>query len=294
MSQRFDDSKSDIRYSLRDDYHDKGKIPQSFDNTSFSLREIVGADGTEYGVGVYLNTELLTNLSDEERIEIVKKHIKVLDGSVFSAFDNNGDKVKIKIAPNSKYKTEKGRFERANRHLTNFLDNKKKQESLVLIDELIVSATFRGTETANHPHSWLDNYGKNNWEIWTTYIQDKENTIWEEKLQVSNSTNGEKILYDVHPIKKLGRAEHCPKLQLMLIYHNKVKMSRMYKTCYFGTKLVTSVLSKDNRKILHDINKIRQVGATTFSAKQSGNNSSLTDKNIISKNNKNVKNTSSK
>ena len=101
--------------------------------------------------------------------------------------------------------TEKGKRERANRHLTNLIFAEEKQESLILIDEIINSATFKGKEPANHTHDWLDNKGKNEWDVWTTYIQDKENTIWEAKLKVANTTNGEKILYDVYPIEKVGR-----------------------------------------------------------------------------------------
>ena len=36
-----------------------------------------------------------------------------------------------------------------------------------------------------------------------TYIQDKENTVWKATLNIANSANGEKILYDIVPIKKV-------------------------------------------------------------------------------------------
>lgn len=49
---------------------------------------------------------------------------------------------------------------------------------------------------------WLDNNGKNNWEYWKTYIQDKNNAIWQATLNVANATDGRKILYDINPIKK--------------------------------------------------------------------------------------------
>ena len=86
----------------------------------------------------------------------------------------------------------------------------QKQEAIILIDENISTATFRGEESATQPHGWLDNNGKNKWEIWTTYIQDKEKTIWEAKLKVANSTNGEKILYDVYPIQKVEPGRTMP------------------------------------------------------------------------------------
>ena len=46
--------------------------------------------------------------------------------------------------------------------------------------------------------------GKNDWQYWTTYIQDKNNTVWEATLNVAESANGVKYLYDIDPIKKVG------------------------------------------------------------------------------------------
>ena len=47
---------------------------------------------------------------------------------------------------------------------------KEKQESLILIDEIISAATFKEPEPAKHKHGWLDNNGKNEWDVWTTHI----------------------------------------------------------------------------------------------------------------------------
>ena len=182
----------------------------NYGDVQYSLREIVGIDGTNYGVGVYLDSQKLDGLSEEERVEKVREHIKKLGGHPFSAFDNDGNEVKIKVAPKTKYMNEKGKWERANRHLTNFVIEKEKQESLILIDEIISAATFKEQEPAKHNHGWLDNNGQNEWDVWTTYIQDKENTIWEAKLKVTNTTNGEKVLYDVHPIEKVGPGRTMP------------------------------------------------------------------------------------
>ena len=184
--------------------------PTSDPDIRYSLREIVGEDGTNYGVGVYLDSQKLDGLSDKERIDKVREHIEKLGGHTFSAFDNDGNEVKIKVAPKTKYLNEKGKWERANRHLTNFVIEKEKQESLILIDEIISAATFKEKEPAKHNHGWLDNKGKNEWDVWTTYIQDKENTIWEAKLKIANTTNGEKVLYDVHPIEKVGPGRTMP------------------------------------------------------------------------------------
>ena len=48
--------------------------------------------------------------------------------------------------------------------------------------------------------------GKNDWQYWTTYIQDKNNTDWEATLNVTESANGVKYLYDINPIKKVGQS----------------------------------------------------------------------------------------
>ncbi len=47
--------------------------------------------------------------------------------------------------------------------------------------------------------------GKNDWQYWTTYIQDKNNTVWEATLNVAESANGVKYLYDIDPIEKVGQ-----------------------------------------------------------------------------------------
>lgn len=46
--------------------------------------------------------------------------------------------------------------------------------------------------------------GKNDWQYWTTYIQDKNNAVWKATLNVAESANGVKYLYDIDPIKKVG------------------------------------------------------------------------------------------
>ena len=70
------------------------------------------------------------------------------------------------------FKNEKGRKVYVNQHLTNYLDNPIKQEAIALVDELILTANYVTSEGARHKHGWLDNKGKNLWDIWTTYLQE--------------------------------------------------------------------------------------------------------------------------
>ena len=90
-------------------------------DVKFSIKAIIGNSGKNYGTGVYLDSNTLSTLNTEERVSKVKNYITHLGGRLFSAFDNYGKEVKIKIAPKSKYKNEKGNWERANRHLTNLI-----------------------------------------------------------------------------------------------------------------------------------------------------------------------------
>ena len=183
LSERFNEKSKDIRHKVRN---------------------IVGKSGKNYGKGVYLDSTLLTGLTDEERVQMVKEYIKELGGSVFTAYDDKNKLVDIHIVEsNKKFKNEKGRRVYVNQHLTDYLKNPTKQEAITLIDELIVTANYTKSENARHKHGWLDNDGKNTWDVWTTYLQDKENTVWKANLQIANSVNGEKILYEIHPIEKV-------------------------------------------------------------------------------------------
>ena len=89
--------------------------------------------------------------------------------------------------------------------LTKNRDSAVKQESIVLVDELISAATEGQHTSPQYSHGWLDNYGLNPWQEWTVFVQDKSGMIWRASLQIATATNGEKILYDIFPIKKVER-----------------------------------------------------------------------------------------
>ena len=173
------------------------------ETTQYQVRQIFGDSGTEYGIGVYLDSTLLSNLTDSQRVEMVKEYIRDIGGQSFVAYDNSGSKVSVRVAKSSeKFVNERGKLVPVNRDLeTKYRKNIVKQESVVLLDELVSTSSYRGQESAKHSHGWIDNNGENPWEYWKTFVQDKENTVWEATLNVATSANGEKILYDVWPIK---------------------------------------------------------------------------------------------
>ncbi len=178
------------------------------DETKYSLGEIIDENNNSYGIGVHLDSTLLDTLSPDERIEMVKEYVKELGGTPFTAYDSAGNAVDIMIAkPGAKFKNKNGKRVPATKDLTNKrIGRDVKQEAIALVDELILTAEYDTSKAPQYPHGWLDNNGQNDWEYWTTYIQDKNNTIWKATLNVANSADGAKILYDISPIKKVGRS----------------------------------------------------------------------------------------
>ena len=182
--------------------------PTADPDIRYSIREIKGEDGTDYGKGVYLDSTLLEGLTDAERKEMMRERVKELGGQTITAYDPNGEAVDIRIAaPSEKFRNRNGRKVPVAKDLSTKRNGTKvKQESVVLADELIATSRYEGRKKAGYPHDWLDNNGKNDWQYWTTYIQDKNNTVWKATLNVAESANGVKYLYDIDPIEKVGQS----------------------------------------------------------------------------------------
>ena len=173
----------------------------------FSVKEIIGDSGKSYGIGVYLDSDKLTTLTDDERIDEVKRFIKGIGGREFVAYDKNGNAHTIHIAKaTQKFVNKNGKQQYVNKDLTSYLKKEIKQESVVLIDELVANARYYTSQSAKYPHGWIDDYGKNDWEYWKVYIQEKNKTVWEATLDIATSANGDKILYDIYPIEMVERS----------------------------------------------------------------------------------------
>ena len=184
------------------------QTPTADPDIRYSIREIKGEDGTDYGKGVYLDSTLLEGLTDAERKEMVRERVKELGGQTITTYDPNGKAVDIRIAaPGEKFRNRNGRKVSATKDIAVKGNTVKiKQETVVLADEVIRTSQYKRSKPASYPHGWLDNNGKNAWDKRITYLQDKNNTVWEATLHIATSTNGVKHLYDISPIKKVGRA----------------------------------------------------------------------------------------
>lgn len=173
--------------------------------TRFSINEIVDDDGNKYGIGVVLDSNLLEGLNQNERKQMVKERVVgELAGQQVIAYDKSGNAVEINFAQKGdKFKNKNGKNASVLKELYHKnIDKSIKQEAVVLADELVESAKYRESEKAKYSHDWLDNNGKNKWDYWDVYIQDKNKTVYVATLNVANTQNGSKILYDIDPIKK--------------------------------------------------------------------------------------------
>lgn len=187
---------------------------QSVEGTKNLITEIVGDSGTSYGTGVYLDSDLLTGLTDAERKQMVKMRVvEELAGNTFVAYDSNNNPVEISLAKKGeKIKTQSGGKMAVLEELyRKGINHEVKQEAVVLADELISASQYNSSNPAKHTHDWLDNNGQNKWDERKVYIQDKNKTVWEATLHIANSTDGRKILYDITPINMTeGAGNHAP------------------------------------------------------------------------------------
>lgn len=157
---------------------------------------------------------------------MVKARIAELGDQTFTAYDGDTP-VEIKIENSRKrFKNKSGRIVSVNKDLTTKnIDKGIKQEAVVLSDELIYASNYKENAPAHHSHGWLDNNGKNDWEKRTVIIQEKNNSVWEATLHIANAQNGEKILYDIDPIKKWRGPENRTLPPLRIVYAKARKMS---------------------------------------------------------------------
>lgn len=177
-------------------------------------QNITGDSGKVYGDGVYLDSNLLDGLSDKERVQMVKARIAELGGQTFTAYDGDTP-VEIKIESHNKsFINNNGKRAKVNNDLaTKNINRKIKQETVVLSDEIIRASKFKESVPSKYSHGWLDNKGHGNWERRTVFVQEKNNSVWEATLHIANTQNGEKILYDIDPIKIVdGTASPSKKL----------------------------------------------------------------------------------
>ncbi len=180
------------------------------DKVQNSVREIVGQSGKNYGVGVYLDSSIFDGLNPIERERKVKSFVvDNLAGKSFVAYDNDNNEVEIEIAKAD----DSFRVGYKSRSVLPALYQKAgkkslRQESVALTDELISAARYSDSVRSTKSHGWIDRYGKNDWDYWTVYIQEQNGNVWKAILNVANTKDGRKLLYEIDPFEPVEVAEN--------------------------------------------------------------------------------------
>ena len=240
--------------------------PTENEDIRYSDREIVGESGKSYGMGVYLDSSLLTGLNEDERKQMVKLFVTTeLAGNHFTAYDSSNNAIDVMIAgknasivnKNKKKVQVIGELYKKNNNLH------VKQEAVVLADEMIANAKYDSSKAPDYSHGWLDNYGQNDWEYWKVHIQEKNGTVWEAILNIANSVNGEKILYDIDPIKKVeGAVKSASNSTNDSINQNiessQVQNSERDNVSVYDLMGQNKELQKQNAKLEEDVSRLKE------------------------------------
>lgn len=240
--------------------------PTEDEDIRYSDREIVGESGKSYGMGVYLDSSLLTGLNEDERKQMVKLFVTTeLAGNHFTAYDSSNNAIDVMIAGKnasivnkSKRKVQViGELYRKNNSLH------VKQEAVVLADEMIANAKYDSSKAPDYSHGWLDNYGQNDWEYWKVHIQEKNGTVWEATLNIANSVNSEKILYDIDPIKKVEGAVKSASNSTNDSINQNIESSQVQNSDRDNVSVYDLMgqnkeLQKQNEKLEEDVNRLKE------------------------------------
>lgn len=185
-------------------YQSLQKRKENNNDAKYSIREIVSESGKDYGKGVYLDSTFLDNLSDSERIDLIKEYVRELAHKELSAFDRNGNEYLITVLGSERFLSKSGKRIPANTDLRRKNINiKTKQEAIALIDEVVVSSKIvKDGEKSKYAHGWIDNFGKSNWKSLQTYVIDRSGEIWSVFLSVSKGADGNNYLYDLNTKKE--------------------------------------------------------------------------------------------
>ena len=240
--------------------------PTENEDIRYSDREIIGESGKSYGMGVYLDSSLLTGLNEDERKQMVKLFVTTeLAGNHFTAYDSSNNAIDVVIAGKNASIVNKnkrkvqviGELYKKNNNLY------VKQEAIILADEMIANAKYDSSKAPDYSHGWLDNYGQNDWEYWKVHIQEQNGTVWEATLNIANSVNGEKILYDIDPIKKVeGAVKSASNSTNDSINQNigssQVQYSERDNVSVYDLMGQNKELQKQNAKLEEDVSRLKE------------------------------------
>ena len=169
-------------------------------DAAHSIKNIIGKKGN-YGIGVYLDTNIFDGYKPRRWNEILSDFVyNNLAGTDIVVYDESGNAETISFAKANERVQKDGA-----KHPHKVIDKLARTNgnvqmlSVVHIGELLQTAKQENTNTDN-VHKWLDDGG---WEHRKTYVQDRNNNVYEATLNIANARDGRRILYSISNVKKV-------------------------------------------------------------------------------------------
>lgn len=168
----------------------------------YSIKEIVGKNGN-YGIGVYLDTDIFDNVKIRDWGKTLNRYVNNnLAGEQVIVTDENGNAETIEFA-GKKERVKKDGAENSRKVIDKLARKKGMHEQLAVAHSIeLISVSEKENRYSNdNSHQWLD---ENGWEHRTIYLQNKVNKkIYSAELNIANTKDGRKILYDINKIKEV-------------------------------------------------------------------------------------------
>lgn len=173
------------------------------DDAKYSIRDdIVDVNGVEYDHIVELDYKRFNKIRrngkayiDFIRNNLIKQKITVLDG--------NGNSEVIEFA-GEKEKVKKDGAKNAHPVIGELTQAKNETKKLVIVNSVeTAEISHFSKNTDEHSHQWLD---ENGWEERTSFVMNRDGTIYPVTLHIAKTRDGRNILYDVNVKIKEGIA----------------------------------------------------------------------------------------
>lgn len=171
-------------------------------NVKYSIREIK-SENNNYGIGVILDTNIFNGVKTRNWGKVLNKYVyDNLAGESVIVFDEGGNEEVTSFAKKNERIKKNGSTN--NRKVIDKIARKQglyEQLAVAHAIELISVSEKENRFSSDNTHQWLD---ENGWELRTVYIQDfKTHEILSAELNIANTRDGRRILYDINNIKKV-------------------------------------------------------------------------------------------
>ncbi len=171
-------------------------------NQKYSINIIEG-ENQNYGIGVIIDTNIFNGVKTRNWGKVLNKYVyDNLAGESVIVFDEDGNEEVTSFAKKNE-RIKKNDSTNSRKVIDKLARKQGLHEQLAVAHaiELISVSEKENHFSYDNKHQWLD---ENGWEYRTVYIQDsKTHEIFSAELNIANTRDGRRILYDINNIKKV-------------------------------------------------------------------------------------------